>query len=75
MKRKLFIGIDVSKSWIDVTMFHVSNVEKTAYQQFDNCEEGFKTMLKWIKSLHKIDKTETMFCFEHTGIYSYSLLD
>jgi len=75
MKKKLFIGIDVSKSWIDVTMFHVDNIDKTDYQQFDNNEEGFKAMIKWIKSLHKIDKTEIMFCFEHTGIYSYSLCE
>jgi len=75
MKKKLFIGIDVSKSWIDVTMFHESEVNKTVYQQFDNSIEGFKTMIKWIKESFKIKKEELLFCFEHTGLYSYSLCE
>ena len=75
MKKKLFIGIDVSKNWIDVTMFHEVDVNKTDYQQFDNSVEGFKAMIKWIKLLHKTTKSEMLFCFEHTGIYSFSLCE
>ena len=75
MKRKLFVGIDVSKSWIDVTMFHVINTEKPVYQQFDNCIEGYNAMQKWIKAFCKVKKDEMMICFEHTGIYSFGLIE
>ena len=75
MKKKLFIGIDVSKSWIDVTILHSSDVKKTDYQQFDNNSKTFASMTKWILASSKVEKDEILFCLEHTGVYSYSLCE
>jgi transposase len=71
MKTKLFIGIDVSKSWIDVTILNPLDPKKSVYQRFDNNQKGFAAMIKWIKSSQKLDSYELIFCLEHTGIYSF----
>lgn len=75
MKTKLFIGIDVSKSWIDVTILNHLDVKKSDYQQFDNSIKGFTSMTKWIWASHKVEKSDMLFCLENTGIYSYSLCE
>lgn len=75
MKTKLFIGIDVSKSWIDVSVFNSSDLKKIEHQRFDNETKGFNAMIKWIKSIHRPVKDEMLFCLEHTGIYSFYLCE
>lgn len=68
MKFKEFIGIDVSKSHIDVFIHF-----KKEHARFDNNEIGFEKMTVWI--LEHIDCTleEVLFAFEHTGLYSLPL--
>src|SRR5687767_5220610 len=47
-KYKLFVGIDISKDWIDVALIS----EKTSIcQRFDNCKKGYRSMLSWLKPL------------------------
>lgn len=70
MNWKLFIGIDVSKLTIDVTFFHVSDINKLQYKQFENTKAGFKEMLKWIHESFNFSKEEIIFCLENTGTYS-----
>jgi len=48
MKKKLFIGIDVSKKTVDVTFFHIKDIRKTEYKQFENSQIGYKQMIKWL---------------------------
>jgi len=62
------VGIDVSKSTIDVTL-HCGN----AHSKFDNNEKGFKSMIKWTKKNTTMKLNQVLFCFEHTGLYSVSL--
>jgi transposase len=69
MKFKLFIGIDVSKSQLDVFMrnggFHAV---------FPNYQEGFKAMIEWIMGhAGEVLGSEILFAFEHTGMYSHNL--
>src|SRR5690554_2558785 len=69
MKVKLFIGVDVSKSTIDV---YVRN--SGMHSVFANNYEGFLNMMEWIKENHGgFSPDETLFAFEHTGLYSYNL--
>lgn len=67
MEFKEFIGIDVSKSQIDVYLRF-----KGAHSRFDNKEEGFKKMVEWIRK-HGVCPEKALFAFEHTGLYSLPL--
>ena len=60
---KNYIGIDISKSTIDVYD------GKKSYK-FKNNEEGFKKVVSLSKNIK-----ETVFIFEPTGVYSYPLIE
>ncbi len=60
---KNYIGIDISKSSIDVYD------GKKSYK-FENNERGFKSILSLVE-----DIKETVFIFEPTGIYSYAITE
>lgn len=68
MKKKDYVGIDISKDTVDVRL-HDSQQES----KFDNKPSGFKKMKNWIEKLEGKD-TALLFCFEHTGVYSVPLL-
>lgn len=68
MRIKQTIGIDISKFKFDVRihsnqMFHV----------FENTKKGFKELIKWVKNNNPFLMEETIFVFEHTGIYSFQI--
>lgn len=68
MKKREFVGIDLSKQKIDVRL-QLARQENV----FDNKLSGFKKMLKWIAKSQAQD-TSLFFCFEHTGMYAFPLL-
>lgn len=68
MEIKETIGIDVSKLTIDVTVHSTQ-----AYSKFENDPKGFKSMLKWVKKNSDFTSQETLYVFEHTGLYSFKL--
>jgi transposase len=68
MKKKEFIGIDVSKKTLDVWLYFARE-----YNKFENNPKGHAKLLQWIKQLVSVDLETTVFCFEHTGIYSFPL--
>lgn len=68
MKIKQTIGIDISKLTFDVRI-HSNQM----YDFFDNANEGFKKMLKWVNKNNPFSQDETMYIFEHTGLYSHQL--
>jgi transposase len=68
MKKKEFVGIDLSKEKIDVRL-HLVRQEAI----FDNNVKGFKRMMLWA-SKHTEEDATLLFCFEHTGIYAFPLL-
>jgi transposase len=59
-----FVGIDVSKAWLDVFI-------RTSKKHFQtsNDEQGFKSMITRIEA-EGIPSKEVLFCFENTGMYS-----
>jgi transposase len=70
MNKHIFIGIDVSKVTIDVSLF-IPSSQKLGHQQFSNKKSGFKQMLSWISQQYSL--TDCLFCMEDTGLYSYAL--
>lgn len=69
MKFREFIGIDVSKSSIDVFVRM-----RRVHAKFSNNETGFKEMIKWIGGEdNDYVSQEVLFVFEHTGLYSLPL--
>lgn len=74
-----FVGIDVSKKTLDVVFIFDKEVSKAVHQQFSNDEKGIKKMLVYVKKQKGVDAQNTLFCFEHTGLYgkklSYTLVE
>lgn len=68
MKTKEIIGIDVSKSSIDVCIHSKQIVAK-----FQNSKKGFRAMLDWVLKNSIYPLQETIFVFENTGMYSHRL--
>jgi transposase len=68
METKETIGIDVSKKTVDV---HIHG--KKMHRVFDNCPKGIKKMIEWVLKNTDCTEKETMFAFEHTGLYSQQL--
>jgi transposase len=68
MKISEVIGIDVSKLVVDVIIHTTQD-----YQQFDNSTKGFKKMCSWVSKSCSLPKDQTLFVFEHTGMYSHNL--
>jgi transposase len=75
MKKILFIGIDFSKSKFDVSV--MEEIEQKNYAQaiFENSEQGYCELLKWLSRQSKIKRESWLFCGEHTGLYSRGLAD
>jgi transposase len=70
MKFQAFIGIDVSKSTIDVYLRDGGH-----HEVFSNDLEGFKAMVEWLMGiLRQVTHDELLFGFEHTGLYSELLI-
>lgn len=72
MKFKWFLGIDISKLTLDVTLYDEADEKKSKHIKIDNTTKGFKELLKWLKKL-KVDVKQSVFCMEHTGIYGLDL--
>src|SRR3712207_146246 len=70
MKKQVFIGIDVSKVTIDVSLF-IPATQQQVHQQFVNKKSGFKQMLSWIQEQYVLENC--LFCLEDTGLYSFHL--
>lgn len=66
-----FIGVDISKATLDIALVQENKV--LWHLQTENTPQG---IARFIKSLagYKIAVEKTLFCMEHTGIYSRHLL-
>lgn len=74
MKKKWFIGIDISKKTLDVVIYDSSKKQSDSenYKQVTNDKDGYTTLLSWFKK-KKIVVNQVAIGFEHTGIYSFNL--
>lgn len=74
MKKKWFIGIDISKKTLDVVIYVSSkkHSESENYRQLSNDKEGYVGLLSWFKK-RRILRDEVVIGLEHTGTYSFDL--
>lgn len=72
MEKKVFIGIDVSKSKLDVTHCIEGNLQAVNHFVVDNNPKGFTQILKRLNKLGH-DHALWLVCFEDTGAYSIGL--
>jgi len=77
-KYSLFIGVDISKKWIDVALTVDGIKSQMVHRQFDNNQKGFKNLIAWINKDVKQKqfaalKNNWICCMEHTGLYSLPL--
>lgn len=68
--KRFFIGIDFSKQKFDAAIFDSVESLTIEVREFENAEDGYKLMLKWVKQTTKFAAKECFFCGEHTGLYS-----
>lgn len=73
MNYKHFIGIDVSKSWLDFTLMVGNQV--LWHRQIENTPQEIKEFFKSLCKEKGFSIKETLICMEHTGIYNNHLLE
>jgi len=67
-----YVGIDVSKLTLDVTvLYECENTTKTEYCKIENTEKSIARFVK--KKFGNYSPEQILFCFEDTGIYSIPL--
>jgi transposase len=71
MKKKYFIGIDVSKHTLDVAFIvnEFSSLSKPLWKQFENTLAGLKQMQQWLVEMNVLLNDQTIVVIENTGIY------
>lgn len=74
MKKKWFIGIDISKKTLDVVIYEAckKRSDETNYRKVSNSEEGYKELLQWFKS-KRMPLASVVVGMEHTGAYGFDL--
>ena len=68
---KFYLGMDVSKLWVDITVMCVLNHDKQPMttERFDNDAPGMKTLDKWLKT-HKVSFDDnSLLVIENTDVY------
>lgn len=68
-----FMGIDVSKGKLDITL--LAGCEKCHYTTIENSVESIRDYLKALKSSFKFSIQHCLVCMEHTGIYNAHVLE
>ena len=73
MKKNWYVGIDVSKKWLDAAIFvENSDLKGFIHTQVSNNKQGYKELLRWLKE-HDVDASTCTYGMEHTGFYSDGL--
>lgn len=73
-KVKVFVGIDVSKEWLDFASFVPgSGINYSA--RCANTASGIGKVFKEIRKFDKVSTDELLFCLEHTGSYCSRFLE
>jgi transposase len=62
------LGVDVSKLVLDAKLHRAGK-----FCQVENSKAGFVQLMRWIAESTTVHKTNILWCFEHTGMYSLSL--
>lgn len=65
-----FVGIDVSKLTLDLTILSASEVSFRHHLKTSNSHEGWDEVLQWLESKGVILE-QILFCMESTGVYCH----
>lgn len=68
MKFEEVIGIDVSKLTLDACIHSLQ-----IFTRVPNTKKGYLKLLSWASKSTGCSLEQALFCFEHTGMYSYAL--
>lgn len=61
MSKELYIGVDVSKNWLDLACYDGISVDwKQGHIRVDNKPSGYHQITRWLK---KQERIRIMFCF------------
>ena len=71
-KYEVVVGIDVSKSTLDIRFIFDPAEPNPFHMVVGNNEKGIKQILRFLTK-RKIEVSEALFCFENTGLYSMPL--
>jgi transposase len=68
---KFYLGIDVSKSWFDISLIQVVDHQKQPMQteRFVNTAEGIKLWHQWLKKQKVPFNKKSLLVIENTGVY------
>ena len=69
-----YVGIDVSKSWLDLAIFQPS-VGIVEEKRIANINDAVEDFLNTFQKTFKVDLEQVLFCLEHTGKYGYPFLE
>ena len=72
-KISYFIGVDISKSTLDVAIIDQNHSNATLHSVFPNSKTGINSLLSWVRKNTGKVKEEIIFCMEHTGVYGLAL--
>ena len=74
-KYVFFIGIDMSKSWLDASCTQDGEKAQMWHERYANKQAGFVALLKGVRAWSKRRKLDAtfLFCMEHTGVYTYPI--
>src|SRR5580704_4520148 len=72
MNYQHFIGIDVSKKWLDFTVIEENKI--LFQSQEENSMAGILSFIMKLKKEKGYELKSAVFCMEHTGIYNQHLL-
>ena len=72
IKKKWFIGIDISKNFIDAAILNEKEPGRFINHRFSNDLKGFENMKVWYVK-HEVKLSSCLFCMEHTGTYGLLL--
>lgn len=70
--KKNFIGIDISKDTLDLSLIQECSYGQYYDKKTANSIKGFESILDWLKK-QKIAPANSLFCMEHTGTYGLLL--
>jgi transposase len=68
-----FVGIDISKKTLDAVCIFNKAINKSTHQQYSNDATGIKKIMSYVKKQKGVTSDNTLYCFEHTGIYGRKL--
>jgi transposase len=68
---KCYLGMDISKLWVDITLMQVVDHQKqaTITVRFDNSEAGMKALDKWLGKHQVPFDDNSLLVVENTGVY------